>query len=45
MIILQMVGLNSSAFGRVIEIAGDMNRSEQEVDTSQLSDSAMSFIH
>jgi hypothetical protein len=39
------VGLNSSAFGRVIEIAGDMNRSEQEVDTSQPSDSTMSFIH
>lgn len=36
--ILTKVGLNSSAFGRVIEIAGD-DGSKLEDDTSNLSDS------
>jgi hypothetical protein len=40
---LTKVGLNSSAFGRVIAIAGD-DRSKLEDDTSNLSDSIMSFL-
>ena len=40
---LTTVGLNSSAFGRVIAIAGD-DRSKLEDDTSKLSDSIMSFL-
>ena len=40
---LTKVGLNSSAFGRVIAIAGD-DRSKLEDDTSKLSDSIMSFL-
>jgi hypothetical protein len=40
---LTKVGLNSSAFGRVIEIAGD-DRSKLGDDTSNLSDSIMSSL-
>jgi hypothetical protein len=40
---LTTVGLNSSAFGRVIAIAGD-DRSKPEDDTSKLSDSIMSVL-